>query len=277
MDWLSQIERNRRRGSRPRCILLMDGGREEVAGRLVRLVGLESDVIIGGGDRWMPRGKPVQKEDNSWDKTPAREVRLGGLTALFAPDERCRRELGDQLRKWWLAVPKGANTPNWDIASTCTIKGQRGLLLVEAKAHSAELGEADSCGSENPDNRERIRLAITEAAAGLQAATGGPWNMSPDSHYQLSNRFAWSWKLASLGIPVVLLYLGFLNAEEMADRGQVFGSAGQWETSLRAHSEGVVDNRCWGQWIDLNGVPLLPLIRGVDQPLGGPSPTSGEH
>ena len=277
MDWLSQIERNRRRGSRPRCILLMDGGREEVAGRLVRLVGLESDVIIGGGDRWMPCGKPVQKEDNSWDKTPAREVRLGGLTALFAPDERCRRELGDQLRKWWLAVPKGANTPNWDIASTCTIKGQRGLLLVEAKAHSAELGEADSCGSENPDNRERIRLAITEAAAGLQAATGGPWNMSPDSHYQLSNRFAWSWKLASLGIPVVLLYLGFLNAEEMADRGQVFGSAGQWETSLRAHSEGVVDNRCWGQWIDLNGVPLLPLIRGVDQPLGGPSATSGEH
>ena len=277
MDWLSQIERNGRRGSRPRCILLMDGGREEVAGRLARLVGLESDVIIGGGDRWMPRGKPVQREDNSWDKTPAREARLGGLTALFAPNERCRRELCDQLRKWWLSVSRVANTPNWDIASTCTIKGQRGLLLVEAKAHSAELGESDSCGSGNPDNRERIRLAITEAAAGLQAATGGPWNMSPDSHYQLSNRFAWSWKLASLGIPVILLYLGFLNAEDMADRGQVFGSAGQWETSLRAHSEWVVDNRCWGQWIDLNGVPLLPLIRGVDQPLGGPSATSGEH
>ena len=35
MDWLNQLEHNRRRGSRPRCILLMvDGGREEVAGRL---------------------------------------------------------------------------------------------------------------------------------------------------------------------------------------------------------------------------------------------------
>ena len=277
MDWLSQIERNRRRGSRPRCILLMDGGREEVAGRLARLVGLESDVIIGGGDRWMPRGKPVQREDNSWDKTPAREARLGGLTALFAPDERCRRELGDQLRKWWLSVSRVANTPNWDIASTCTIKGQRGLLLVEAKAHSAELGESGSFSSGNPGNRERIRLAITEATAGLQVATGGPWKLLPDSHYQLSNRFAWSWKLASLGIPVVLLYLGFLNAEEMADRGQVFGSAGQWETSLRAHSEGVVDNRCWGQWIDLNGVPLIPLIRGVDQPLCRTIATIGKY
>ena len=266
MDWLSQLGRNTR-GSQPRCILLMDGGREQVAGRLTRLVGLQSDVIIGGGDRCMPCGKPVQREDDSWDETPAREARLAGLTALFARDARCRRELGDQLRNWWLAVPKGANTPNWDIASTCTIKGQPGLLLVEAKAHSAELGESDSCGSGNPGNRERIRRAITEAAGGLQAATGGPWNMSPDSHYQLSNRFAWSWKLASLGIPVILLYLGFLNAEDMADRGQVFGSAGQWETSLRAHSEGVVDNRCWGQWIDLNGVPLLLLIRGVEQSL----------
>ena len=125
--------------------------------------------------------------------------------------------------------PKERTTPNWDIASTCTIKGQRGLLLVEAKAHSAELGESDSCGSRNRGNHERIRWAITEAAAGLQTATGSSWILSPDGHYQLSNRFAWSWKLASLGIPVVLLYLGFLNAEEMTDRGQVFGSAGQWE------------------------------------------------
>ena len=277
MDWLNQLERNRRRGSRPRCVLFMDGGREEVAGRLTRLVGPQSDVIIGGGDRWMPFGKPVQREDNSWDRTPARESRLDGLTPLFARDARGSKELGDQLRKWWLAVSRGANTPNWDIASTSTIKGQRGLLLVEAKAHSAELGESDSCGSRNRGNRERIRWAITEAAAGLRTATGSTWNLSPDSHYQLSNRFAWSWKLSSLGIPVVLLYLGFLNAEEMADRGQVFGSAGQWEASLRSHSEGVVDNRCWGQWIDIDGVPLLPLIRGVDQPLGGPSATSGQH
>ena len=276
MAWLNQLGGNRR-GSRPRCILLTDGDREEVAGRLTRLVGRQNDVIIGGGDRWMPRGKPVQSEDNSWDRTPTHEAKLDGLTALFARDTMARRKLGDQLRNWWLAVPRGANTPNWDIASTCAIKGQRGLLLVEAKAHSSELGEFDSCSSRNLSNRERISRAITEAAAGLQMATGSPWNMSLDSHYQLSNRFAWSWKLASLGIPVVLLYLGFLDAEDMADRGEIFDSAGQWERSLRAHSEGVVDNRCWGQLIDISGVPLLPLIRGVDQLLCGPSAVIGKH
>ena len=78
---------------------------------------------------------------------------------------------------------------------------------------------------------------------------------------------------SSWGIPVVLLYLGFLNAEEMTDRGQVFDSEDQWETSLKSHSEGIFENRCWGQWIDLNGIPLLPLIRGVEQPLCGPSMT----
>ena len=28
----------------------------------------------------------------------------------------------------------------------------------------------------------------------------------------MSNRFAWAWKLADLGVPVVLVYLGFFRA-----------------------------------------------------------------
>ena len=36
--------------------------------------------------------------------------------------------------------------PTWDIASTCTIFGKKGLLLV-AKAHSEELKEDDRCGT----------------------------------------------------------------------------------------------------------------------------------
>ena len=30
-------------------------------------------------------------------------------------------------------------TPNWDITSTCTVRGEPGLLLVEAKAHAVAL------------------------------------------------------------------------------------------------------------------------------------------
>jgi hypothetical protein len=44
------------------------------------------------------------------------------------------------------------------------------------------------------------------------------WTLSRDSHYQLTNRFAWAWKLASMGVPVVLGYLGFQGAAEMKDR-----------------------------------------------------------
>ena len=38
----------------------------------------------------------------------------------------------------------------------------------------------------------------------------------------MSNRFAWAWKLASSSVPVVLIYLGFLRADEMRDKGKPF-------------------------------------------------------
>ena len=103
-----------------------------------------------------------------------------------------------------------------DIASACEIEGKSGLLLVEAKAHENELsysGKSSPGVSVNSQgNHQQIGQAIAEANAGLELAAGNPWGISRDSHYQLSNRFAWAWKLASLGVPVVLVYLGFLNA-----------------------------------------------------------------
>ena len=260
MSWFKQLDKHR--GSRPRCVLLVDGDREEVAGRLTKLVSVP-EVSISPSDRWMPYGKPV-RENGSWDMTPAKEV------ILSQPSFLVETSIQRQLRAWWLAVPKRANAPNWDIASTCIVRNKPGLLLVEAKAHDNEqMGRADRCGSQHAGNREQIQSAINDAAAGLRLASGGSWNISRDSHYQLSNRFAWSWKLASLGIPVVLLYLGFLNARDVADRGQPFCSEAHWEQVLRSYGEGIVDDGCWGQWLDVDGVPLLPLIRGVDQPFGG--------
>ena len=253
MNWWEKLGKDRR-GSRPRCVLLMDGSREEVADRLTRLVSFPG-VVVSPDDRWMPYGKPMRKEDKSWDKTTAAEARLDRANCLLPS------EIQNKLRKWWLAAR--GNTPNWDIASTCTIEGERGLLLVEAKAHGSELGESDTCGSKNPANRERIRLAIAEAAAGLKSATGNPWSISRDDHYQLSNRFAWSWKLASLGIPVVLVYLGFLNAQDM--KRSLFQSEADWDRVLNEYCEGIVDESCWGRILDIAGVALIPLIRGVDQ------------
>ena len=263
MGWAQQLDSGRgSRGSRPRCVLLVDGERGDVAERLTRLVNLP-DVAVSATDRWQPHGRPVQR-DGSWDTTPSDEADLARSNDLLSPDVR------RQLRSWWLEVQsRRSRTPIWDLAATCTVRGESGLLLVEAKAHAEELSPAGKGLPSTPNgwrNHERIGDAIGEAAAGLRLATGGLWAISRDSHYQLSNRFAWTWKLASLGISVVLVYLGFLDAVEMTDLGQPFGSEGGWRSVLVEHSDGIVDETCWGQWLDIGGTPMIPVVRAYDQP-----------
>ena len=258
LEWWDQLGKDNR-GSRPRCALLVSDSKEEVARRLTQLVDV-SNVEVSADDTWIPWGKPVQLPNGQWDKSPAYEAELDKSDSLLATKTR------DQLREWWLAVGRNPRTPSWDIASTCSIDGEQGLLLVEAKAHAAELApRSDRCGSSNDENRERIRQAISEAAAGLQIVTESPWNLSRDHHYQLSNRFAWAWKIASLGVPVVLMYLGFLGARDMA-RKELFLSQEDWEQCVKKYGAGVVDNGSWEQRLNIEGTPLLPIIRTYEQP-----------
>ena len=265
MGWSKQLDN--KNGSQPRCVLLVGDEKEEVANRLTTLVSLD-DVTIASSDTWKPWGKPVKKEDGLWDNAPSQEASLNGLKELLSCDygKKRSKRIKQHLGAWW--NPKGGKTPTWDIASTCRISGISGLLLVEAKAHGNEkLSGSDKSGSRNPENREHIGSAIAQAASGLESVTGNPWRISPDHHYQLSNRFAWSWKLASLGIPVVLLYLGFLRAEDMAKKGKpVFHSGADWGNTLKRHCEGVIDNACWDRRWCVNGIPLLPIIRAFEQP-----------
>ena len=255
--WCDQLDKAK--GSRPRCVLLVEGERQSVAKRLTDLVG-DPMVEICNGDFWMPRGKPFRR-GISWDASPADEPRLdrdGGFVPPWV-----QGQLGD----WWLAVKRGANTPNWDFASTCQVEEKRGLLLVEAKAHTGELSDGGT-GARNVRNLTSIGAAISEANDALVRITGGDWRLSKDHHYQVANRFAWSWKLASLGIPVVLVYLGFLCAEEMREgENRPFAGQEDWANVVRTHTLGVVDEACWGKRLEVNGTPLRPLVRTVEQPL----------
>jgi hypothetical protein len=116
----------------------------------------------------------------------------------------------DVLLNWWLAVPwTRTTTPNWDIASTCLIHGKPGILLIEAKAHDAELrneergkplGSEDNKGVSIDSRRNHVRIgcSIQEAALALSQETGLSWALSRDWCYQMSNRLAWAWKLAEL-------------------------------------------------------------------------------
>ena len=203
--------------------------------------------LVEATDVWRPRGFLDPKEPELCD------------TDEFLPPEVC-----DQMPSWWLAITRGARTPVWDIAAICTIPGydRKGVLLVEAKAHSEELSK----GGKQPGveaNHERIGDAIQEANSSLNGVLAG-WNLTRDSHYQLSNRFAWAWKLSQLGIPVVLVYLGFLNAKEMEDQGEPFVDARQWRDCLIDHAQGIVPERAWESRLLTGQAPLIPLIRSVD-------------
>jgi len=227
------------RGSRFRCLLATHQSRPRVIAFLNSLV---HPVACGGeGDKFMPEG--FGNPD---------EARLGE-TPGFLSDEQ-RRVVTD----WWLAKPETANSPNWDIVSTCTVNGRKGLLLVEAKAHASELRANDSCGARDEDNGKKIKGAIADANQKL----GQGWRLSIDSHYQVSNRFAWACKVASLGVPTVLVYLGFLNAHEMS---QPFASHSDWERCLLAYADGVVPRTVWNSTqISVSGTPVIPLIRSAD-------------
>jgi hypothetical protein len=63
-------------------------------------------------------------------------------------------------------------------------------------------------------SRACIHSTIQEAGLALSEQTGLTWALSRDWCYQMSNRFAWAWKLVELGKPVILIYLGFLAYDE---------------------------------------------------------------
>jgi hypothetical protein len=267
-DPLARLPQKERRGSRARCILLTDGPDVIVAHRLSVLAG-PSVIIDPNRHNWMPRGIAHPKE-----------AKLGDALSFLSDEHR------EAVVGWWLAVRKNANTPNWDIVSTGTIDGIEGLVLVEAKAHSAEIKVAGkpagpklaktkavtgSVGA-GPDNSARnhvhIAGACREASDALDRVLPG-WALSIESHYQLCNRFAWSWKIASLGVPVVLIYLGFLHAEEMRDQGPPFDSAENWERLVRDHSQGIVPRSVWDHAISIQGTPVRALIRSMEIDLSG--------
>jgi hypothetical protein len=167
-----------------------------------------------------------------------------------------------EVTDWWLKIADRANTPNWDLVSQCDIGGRPGLILVEAKAHTAE-PKREGKPKGQSDNDDRIEKAIRQANLALNRILAG-WELTKDSHYQLCNRFAWTWKLATMDIPTILVYLGFLHCDEMSDQGVPFNSSEDWERVLREHADSVVPPNAWGVRIPTSPAPIWALIRSLD-------------
>jgi hypothetical protein len=198
------------------------------------------------------------------------EARLEHFGPRLRPGPAAWREIAD----WWLCHKSGANTPNWDIAVGCEIEGRPGLVLVEAKANWPELGVAGKAiaadaSERSRENHERIGAAIEEARRGW-CALDPRVSISRDSHYQLANRLAFTWKLASLGIPVVMLYLGFTGDDGISDAGAPFVDDADWQGAFRGYSADVVPRDLFERRLVICSTPCWLLSHS--RPVLGLSP-----
>lgn len=169
------------------------------------------------------------------------------------------------LQDWWLTHKAGANTPNWDIAVACEIHGQPGLVLVEAKANWPELGVAgkslsiDASGKSR-ENHERIGGAIADACTGWRTIDQRI-DITRDSHYQLANRLAFTWKLATLGIPTILVYLGFTGDEGIRDAGQPFADDADWRKAFEAYASNAIPLELFDRCLTIASTPVWLMVR----------------
>jgi hypothetical protein len=251
------------KGSRLRCLMLTSMPDKQVAHFLCGLV--HPYATVDTSDQWMPRG--FQRPQ---------EAKLGEASGFLGVEHR------NAVTNWWLTVHRNANTPTWDIVSTCRFcdGNQMALILVEAKAHEDEL---ESGGKKAPKtangmkNHDRIKIAMASANAELKKSfASNDWALSCDFHYQISNRFAWAWKVASLGTPVILVYLGFLNSLDMDHGGRtILTSAEHWQKSVLASSQGIVPPAVWNQKLAIGDIPLVTLIRAADVNVSAALQTNG--
>ena len=147
-----------------------------------------------------------------------------------------------KLEGWWLPTERTDKGPTWDLLSTCMIGGRNGLLLVEAKAHEEELDYAGkqlkrTASVQSKANHAHIQHTLATVSGNLDHRLDGNVNISIDTHYQLANRIAWAWKLAESGLPVMLLYLGFLGDTYFAD---CFRDHDHWQRAMGAYMRGVL-------------------------------------
>jgi hypothetical protein len=214
---------------------------------------------------WQPRGHGAPEE-----------ARL----EAFGPRALPAQSIWPELQDWWLKHKRGANTPNWDIALSCEVEGRPGLILVEAKANVPELAEVgksfdeEAASERSRENHRQIGKAIAEARDALAPLLPGI-RIDRDRHYQLSNRIAFAWRLASLGVPTVLVYLGFTGDRGIADAGEPLSSDEHWQATFAGHLAKVCPLDILGAPVDAGAARFWVLVRSRAALEQSPAPEPG--
>lgn len=237
----------------------------ESPGFLTELNGMlaSSGAEVSADDEWGPRG---------WEDPVEPRLETFGPRALPGVIDWSR------LTRWWLEHPSGANTPNWDMAATCTVAGRKGLVLLEAKAHSMELGLSgkslrSDASEKSRENDRKIRAAIAEASGALSEVVSGVTIRSSWT-YQLANRIAHAWWLAREGVPTVLLYLAFLNDPNMYDQGEPITDLANWRACFANYARRSLPEGFSERWIPCGKAEMYLALAVLDMPRGYPSGSS---
>lgn len=125
--------------------------------------------------------------------------------------------LAPRLAEFW---PKGG--PQWDALG---VSEQGDVLLVEAKAHVPEMCSPGSAAKGK--SRALIEASLNETAERLKASR--PRSAWADHFYQMANRIAHLQFLRDQGVPAFLVFVNFLNDDEMG--GPVHQEA--WEAAYQ--------------------------------------------
>jgi hypothetical protein len=209
--------------------------------------------------RWMPRGR---------DRSTRARLERFGPHALPAVVE------WEALRSWWVAHDGRASTPAWDLVATCDLRGGPGLILIEPRINTSEL---TSDGKElrgrpswrSRENHARIRNAIEEARRGLNAEVLGV-RIRAGSHYRLSSRVAFAWRLASLGLETVLVYLGLTGHAGEAETDQRFRDHDHWLSAFSAHARAVLPDQFFERRLECGSAGMQVIVRSLALEPGGP-------
>jgi len=174
-------------------------------------------------------------------------------------------------RKWWIS--HDGNRPNWDLICQITDGTRVGLLLVEAKAHESEMAEQnkksrpDTANPKSVSNDRQIRQVLDRTNSAMGRLGFGAFGLSADHHYQLSNRIAYAYKLATLGLPVVLMYLGFIG--DCSFPKDWIRSADHWQRLVGGYIQGVVPQGFPDRHVPVGPGSLVLIVRSLDLGTGG--------
>jgi hypothetical protein len=172
--------------------------------------------------------------------------------------------------KWWFPYKTLRNKrPTWDLLCHILVDNVPGLLLVEAKAHVVELSEQDHKSAPLPNspasvaNDKSIRLRICETNRLLSGVCRAEFNLSADSHYQLANRIAYLAKLASHGVPTILVYLGWLKSPDWTE--DFLRDHAHWQEVMQNYMAGIVPPEFPNRVFRFaNGGSMQMLIRSMN-------------